>query len=484
MRRALSVCRTRSYDVDNKTYLFKMALPERDKVTLLMESGVRFHTTKFEREKSAMPSNFVMKLRKHLRTRRIESIRQLGQHRVIDFKFGVGENAGHIILELYAGGNLILTDYKYKILTALRTHEYDEDSKVAAHEIYPIAQATEGTNVDDVNATGGSLTACEATGGQLSLWLDTLAEQNSKSAKPSKMNIKQALSMKGSGVHMLGPVLLEHCICTAGLSANDKVKQGCLSATDAELLISAFAECAALQNQIACEASPGYICATKSSGGDAIYQEFVPVLLAQHSHFEAISFDSFISAVDEYYSKLESQRQAVQEQAAKDAVLKKTERMVKDQQGRIDSLCEEQEHNLLKARLLELHKADVDNAVLVVRSALASGMDWEELAALVHAEKENGNPIASLIHSLNLNANRITLELRNYEDEDGEGDEDEDGDENASGAVEFVEIDVGLSAYANASSYYSNKKSTAVRRCVPCSIFTFYSQVLPCFRSK
>jgi hypothetical protein len=33
------------YDVDNKTYLFKMAVPGKEKVVLLLESGVRFHAT-------------------------------------------------------------------------------------------------------------------------------------------------------------------------------------------------------------------------------------------------------------------------------------------------------------------------------------------------------------------------------------------------------------------------------------------------------
>lgn len=33
------------YDVDNKTYLLKMAVPGREKLVLLLESGVRFHAT-------------------------------------------------------------------------------------------------------------------------------------------------------------------------------------------------------------------------------------------------------------------------------------------------------------------------------------------------------------------------------------------------------------------------------------------------------
>lgn len=43
---------------------------------------------------------------------------------VVDFQFGMGEGAYHIILELYAQGNLLLTDGSYNVLTLLRTHRF------------------------------------------------------------------------------------------------------------------------------------------------------------------------------------------------------------------------------------------------------------------------------------------------------------------------------------------------------------------------
>lgn len=47
---------------------------------------MRFHTTKYKRDKSDMPSPFAMKLRKHIRLKRLEDIRQLGSDRVVDMK--------------------------------------------------------------------------------------------------------------------------------------------------------------------------------------------------------------------------------------------------------------------------------------------------------------------------------------------------------------------------------------------------------------
>ena len=53
------------------------------KKLLLMESGVRFHLTSFTRDKSDNPSPFTMKLRKHLRGKRLNNVKQLGMDRVV-----------------------------------------------------------------------------------------------------------------------------------------------------------------------------------------------------------------------------------------------------------------------------------------------------------------------------------------------------------------------------------------------------------------
>ena len=53
-------------------------------------------------EKSDTPSNFALKMRKHLRTRRLDDVRQLGVDRLVDFTFGTGPACHHLLLELYS----------------------------------------------------------------------------------------------------------------------------------------------------------------------------------------------------------------------------------------------------------------------------------------------------------------------------------------------------------------------------------------------
>lgn len=142
------------YDVSGRLYLLKMAKGG-VKEHLLVESGIRIHTTNFVKNKKDLPSGFSMKLRKHLRTKKLVSIRQLGMDRVIDLQFGREEFAAHLIVELYAQGNVILTDHEYTILSLLRSYTLDAKQadasaaveegegpvRCAVREKYPFSQA-------------------------------------------------------------------------------------------------------------------------------------------------------------------------------------------------------------------------------------------------------------------------------------------------------------------------------------------------------
>lgn len=76
-----------------------------------------------------------------------------------------------------------------------------------------------------------------------------------------------------------------------------------------------------------------------------------------------------------------------------------------------------------QATLIEYNLEAVDGAIAAVRGALASGLSWKELKRLIKSEREAGNPVAALVHSLELEQNRIILLLSNFLD-DEEGDDD------------------------------------------------------------
>jgi predicted ribosome quality control (RQC) complex YloA/Tae2 family protein len=203
------------YDIDHKTYLIRLAKPDVKKV-LLFESGCRIHTTEFEWPKSLQPSGFSMKLRKHLRTRRLVAISQLGVDRVVDLQFGSDEAAYHLVIELYDRGNVILTDWNYLILSLLRTRtDTDADVRFAVRETFS---------------------------------LDTVKREQ---PSPSREQLERALSAAKKGdqlKHVLNPhfvygaALLSHCLLGAGIRDTPKIGSGFSLETDMDRVMTALEE--------------------------------------------------------------------------------------------------------------------------------------------------------------------------------------------------------------------------------------------------
>ncbi|GAB4859059.1 hypothetical protein Ancab_010524 [Ancistrocladus abbreviatus] len=69
LRKLIGMRCSNIYDLSPKTYIFKRR----------NSNGLtKLHTTAYVREKGKTPSGFTLKLRKHLRTRRLEDVQQLG----------------------------------------------------------------------------------------------------------------------------------------------------------------------------------------------------------------------------------------------------------------------------------------------------------------------------------------------------------------------------------------------------------------------
>ena len=67
--------------------------------------------------------------------------------RVVDLVFGNGETTYHIILELYSGGNIILTDYKFEILALLRVYSLADGTVVGVKQRYDVQPSRESLSM-------------------------------------------------------------------------------------------------------------------------------------------------------------------------------------------------------------------------------------------------------------------------------------------------------------------------------------------------
>ncbi|XP_074852270.1 ribosome quality control complex subunit NEMF isoform X2 [Carettochelys insculpta] len=454
------------YDVDNKTYLIRLQKPDY-KATLLIESGIRIHTTEFEWPKNMMPSGFAMKCRKHLKSRRLVSVKQLGIDRIVDFQFGSDEAAYHIIVELYDRGNIVLTDYEYLILNILRfrTDEAD-DVKFAVRERYPVDNAKAPAPLPS---------------------LERLTETISNA--PNGELLKRVLNP-----HLpYGATLIEHCLIETGLSGNAKVDQQMTSKENIESLLAALQKAEEYMKVTNNFSGKGYIIQKREKKPSLepdkpaeeilTYEEFHPFLFSQHLKCPYMEFESFDKAVDEFYSKLEGQKIDLKALQQEKQALKKLENVRKDHEHRLEALHQAQEIDKVKGELIEMNLDIVDRAIQVVRSALANQIDWTEIGTIVKEAQAQGDPVASAIKELKLQTNHITMLLKNpyvlSEEEEEEGDEADHWNEaeEPKGKKKkhknkqlkkpqknkplLVDVDLSLSAYANAKKYYDHKRHAA-----------------------
>uniref|UniRef100_A0A2R5LNK1 Putative rna-binding protein n=1 Tax=Ornithodoros turicata TaxID=34597 RepID=A0A2R5LNK1_9ACAR len=425
---------TQVYDVDNKTYLFKLNRQE-EKSVLLIESGVRFHKTDYAWPKSQQPSGFSMKLRKHLKNKRIESIAQVGVDRIIDIQFGINEAAYHVILELYDKGNIVLTDHEYLILNILRprTVGTDDDVKFIVREKYPVGSALQDKPM---------------------LKEEELQEilQSAKSGD----NIKKVLNPKV----LYGPAVLDHVLCGQGLSAGSKIGKDIDVSRDMSRILTCLQEAEEVMNAAKDRPCRGYITqkvekrvqpAEDGSTEIVTYNEFHPFLYRQHESGSFVELPSFSAAVDQFFSSVEMQKISLRAHNQEKEALKKLENIRIDHEKRISALEHVQMEDIKKAELIETNLELVDRALLVLRSALANQIEWNEISVLIKEAQEQGDPVALAIKELKLDVNHFTMYLQDpYETSAGNG--------------MLVSIDLDLSAYSNARKYYDQKKHAAKKQ--------------------
>lgn len=498
------------------TFVFKLANPSANKEKendgntsasrnmLLIESGVRFHTTSFytTSDNNSVPSPFAMKLRKHLRNLRLENITQLGNlDRVVDFRFGSGEKACHLILELYGMGNLILTDNKYLMLALLRTHEYvankeeekdaEEEVKVRVGNVYPVTYATtitkSSTNDENKEESMKKYSILDMNGEEAYQWtkseLQTLVEKQAiqaqlantggggkKKGKKKKdldgsATLKMMLLKPNSGVFHYGPSLIEHCILSAGLEPTtkftlDTIEEFMPPQKFVKLIENLQVEGSQIIENFTNGESKGYVLYKEKTKKDAdvsevlknmphsdkMFEEFQPHLLKQHANKPYIEYANFSMAVDEFFSLIEGQKRAIRAEAAEQSAIERLDKIKKDQSKRMEGLEVEMEKVKESAQLIEMHADDVDKAIGVINSALESGMDWDALEELVTVEKSNLNPIALLMKKLMLDKDEITLSLPDTMNWDQDTED--------APTIKDVTVSLKESAYGNARQLY------------------------------
>ncbi|KAJ6051793.1 uncharacterized protein N7446_006429 [Penicillium canescens] len=470
------------YDLSSRIFLFKLAKPDHRR-QLIVDSGFRTHVTQYSRTAATTPSPFVTRFRKYLKSRRITSITQIGTDRIIDFCFSDG--AYHMFLEFFAGGNIILTDREYNIIGLFRqvpAGEGQEEIKVGLK--YTVSNKQNYNGVPDVTTDRITQTLEKA---------QALFSQEGFAPKKSKKKGTEALRKALSqGFPEYPPLLMDHVFAVKEFDTATPLDQVLGNPDILQKVKEVLEEAERISKSFDTgDSHPGYIVAKEDSrpapeGEDSsktslVYEDFHPFKPRQFEDkpgIKILEFERFNATVDEYFSSLESQRLESRLTEREAAAKKKLESVRQEHKKRIDALKDAQELHIRKADAIQDNVYRVQEAMDAVNGLVAQGMDWGEIARLIEMEQERGNQVAQIIRlPLKLYENTVTLLL-------GEAGDDEDEDEDVSSSDESeseseneekqdagraerdskaltIDIDLGLSPWANASQYYDQKKQAS-----------------------
>lgn len=392
----------------------------------------------------------------------------------------------HLLLEFYAGGNVILTDAEYNIIALLRTV-----SEGAEHEQFRVGSKYE---LEQRQNFGGvpALTKERVTDGLRK----AIDRANETEAQGKKFKRKQGDALRKAlavSITEYPPILLDHSLQKTGFDKSLPPTEVLQNDALLDSLMTALEEARKTVEQItSASIAKGYIVAKKNlkdgqeptsaqEQGTGVYDDYHPFRPCQFEgkpELSILEFEGFNKTVDEFYSSIEGQKLESKLQERELNAKRKLENARNEHTKRIDGLQQIQETNIQKAQAIEANLDRVEEACAAVNGLIAQGMDWKDIEKLIEMEQSRGNTVAQTVKlPLKLHENTVTLLLAGYGVEEDDFDDQSDyelsdsDDEQAPKKSQFtedkriaVDIDLGQSAWANSRQYYEQRRTAASKQ--------------------
>lgn len=311
-------------DQENKHYL----------KYLIIESSTKFYILDQFTAVNILPSSFSCKLRKHLKNKRISKFEQINLDRVINIQFGtldIDKNfyPHHLICEFYASGNIILTDYEYKILTLVHPYMYkNEDTnkgiaRVGVGNIYPVNLATQ----------------------IVSLSFETVKQSILDELIKLDKKIKTKQFLMRLPLIMFSPSVLEHVIINCSI-ALEKIDSNSANIFTDEVISQIIT---GIHDMFNLKVFNGYI----------INDSFIPYLYNQYKNTQHIAFLTFSECITQHFLKLDKfeskKSKKISTEMDKEQNISKQEKVLSNITNQINTFEIKTEENLLLVNCAELN---------------------------------------------------------------------------------------------------------------------------------
>ncbi|TID28541.1 hypothetical protein CANINC_002414 [Pichia inconspicua] len=416
---------------NNRSFLLKFQVPD-SKYSLVLESGFKVYLTEFQRPTLPEPNNFTAKLRKHLKTKRLTNIKQVGDDRIAVLEFSDGFY--YLVFEFFSAGNIILLDSDLKIMTLFRFVDPDTvpEGQYQIGSVYSMFNKSLFENDSQVvhNEVFDKQTVLK--------WIEDTKQQEREKKKVlsiEKLCFQHTAYISSDLLHitMLDNNIEPKTTCLELLQDEQLLERTEIALNDAQSRYKALLD-------IPVGEVEGFIISNKNPLFDEesgpspenleyIYNEFHPYNPV-HKVKEGVKVESFIGynkTVDHFFTTIEMSKVSLSRQNQQ-ANIQKRLQFVKDEHAKkIEALDTVQELNFKKGYLINVYNNQIEECKEAVQKLLDQKMDWKNIEKLIKIEQTRGNEIAKMIKSLNLIKNEITITLVDIDENDNN---EEDGDEN------------------------------------------------------
>ncbi|GEQ67157.1 hypothetical protein JCM33374_g820 [Metschnikowia sp. JCM 33374] len=498
----------------SRQYVLKFSVPD-SKKTLVIDCGNKLHLSDFDRPTAPAPSNFVTKLRKHLKTRRLSSLQQVGNDRVLVFQFSDG--LFYLVLEFFSAGNILLLDHERKILALHRlVNDLGPDNdKYAVNEVYKMFDMS----LFDESA---DLSMDKITASTINGWITDHKTKLSAATSDKKKKVFSIHKLLFVNASYLSSDLILKALAESDMDAS----QSCLALEENEILLSkavAALESAQLQYQrllddaknglaegtIVEKRNPLYNPEDKDSL-EYTFEEFHPFPpYKTKPGFRFHSVKGYNQTLDSFFSTIESTKYALRIESQKQHAEKRLNNARSERDKQIQSLLTQQEVNEKKGNTIIYHSQLVEECKEYLQAMVSKQMDWTDIENIIKFDAAKNKDEAKHFRlPLNLLENKIKLALPDPEEipdvpekstassddtcsesedsssesesDSSESESESDSDSDAESIESFesqkakkkvsikkkqptiptitVEIDLTLSSFANARLYFDSKK--------------------------
>ncbi|CCH59877.1 hypothetical protein TBLA_0C00610 [Henningerozyma blattae CBS 6284] len=407
-----------------RQFLLKFNKPD-SKLNVVVDCGLRIHLTDFTRHIPQFPSDFVIKLRKHLKSKRLTKLRQVPGDRIIVLQFA--EGLFYLVLEFFSAGNVILLDENKTILSLQRVVKEHENKVGQDYEMFD-----DSIFFDTASENLANSEFKQYDYQMLETWFHEEAKKLQNQTTLSSVPLNNGKKLKVFSIHKLlltkEPHLSSDLLQKHLKIANINPSLPCLEFLDKittvlDVIKNTENEYHNLLNTnnkrgyIVAKKNPNYVIGRDADDLEYVYETFNPfepfIDETHRTNSKIIIVDGpYNLTLDKFFTTIESSKYALKIQTQEEQAKKKIEDAHLENKKRIDALINVQTSNEQKGYAIIANTELIETTKYAVQGLVDQQMDWNTIEKLIKNEQVRGNEVAeNIILPLNLKENTINMIL-------------------------------------------------------------------------